>query len=112
MSISNLTGVSLTSEGLIGAGLSDAELLGADVTNANFSAANLSSVLGLDLTIGSAGYTTSTDFTGTGFDPVAAGWSLLDPPVGVPSLGAWGLMLLAGGLLLVVGAQLRRPASV
>jgi hypothetical protein len=67
-------------------------------------------VLGLNLTVGSAGYTASTVFTGTGFDPVAAGWVLLDAPVGVPGLGAWGLAVLAAAMLLIVALQIRSPS--
>ena len=82
---------------LIGADLSGAELTDADLTDANLSNANLSNAF-LDGVFGSAFYDANTDFTGTGFDPVAAGWRLLNAPNPIPSPTAAiaGLVGLAG----------------
>jgi len=56
----------------------------AEVTGANFSGADLSDSLRLDRTTFDPGlapsYDPSTDFTNTGFDPVAAGWTLIPEP--------------------------------
>lgn len=75
---------------LTGARLVDTRLVGAKLRNAKFTAAVLSSAglmtdfrgasllnaTGLSNTVGIALYDGCTDFSGTGFDPVAAGWVL------------------------------------
>ena len=53
-----------------------ATTLSAGPDMADFSNADLSSATGLDATVGVALYSPCTDFSGTGFDPVAAGWIL------------------------------------
>jgi hypothetical protein len=40
----------------------------------------LANATGLGTTFGAALYDINTDFTGTGFDPVAAGWTLVPVP--------------------------------
>ena len=106
----NLVGASLNSATLEGTNFTGADLTGADLTDAtlyyaslplaNLSNANLSNVdlsyagldqtnltgailagaVGLSSTTDSAFYDINTDFTGTGFDPVAAGWTLFPVP--------------------------------
>ena len=66
----NLTGGDLNSANLSNAWLHNTILVGADLTD----------VLGLGSTVGSPTYDSDTDFTGTGFDPVAAGWRLIPEP--------------------------------
>ena len=86
--------------GLVNANLGGADLFNADLFNADLSNANLSTAVlfqttlgGADLTgailanatnlgtsFGAALYDINTDFTGTGFDPVAAGWTLVPVP--------------------------------
>jgi uncharacterized protein YjbI with pentapeptide repeats len=90
----------LVNANLGGADLFNADLFNADLSNANLSNANLSTAVlfqttlgGADLTgailanatnlgnsFGAALYDINTDFTGTGFDPVAAGWTLVPVP--------------------------------
>ncbi len=100
----NLTGASLlfadlTNTTLSNADLTGAFLTGADFTNANltdtdFRDANLSNALNLASATSGPGtlYSLATDFTGTGFDPVAAGWTLVAEPI--PALSTEGLLLL------------------
>ena len=47
---------------------------------ANLTGAILAGVVGLGSSTGAALYDINTDFTGTGFDPVAAGWTLVPVP--------------------------------
>ena len=68
----NLVGANLT-----GADLAGADLRGADLTNA----------VGLETTTGTPQFNGSTNFTGTGFDPFAAGWTFVAEP-GVDTDGA------------------------
>ena len=68
-------GATLDSANLAGANLSEANLFNAELTGAI-----LANVTGLGDTSGSALYDINTDFTGTGFDPVAAGWTLVPVP--------------------------------
>ena len=68
-----------------GANLSYANLFGANLYYANLSNANLSNAdlygaLNLSNTTGTPDYDALTNFTGTGFDPVAAGWNLVPEP--------------------------------
>lgn len=62
------------------ASLSYANLKEADLDYADLTNANLAYARGLGHTDGSAFYDINTDFTGTGFDPVAAGWKLVPVP--------------------------------
>ena len=73
--IANLFGADLT-----GAYLNSADLHGADLTNAHLWSADLSFTTGLGTTTGSAYYNANINFTGTRFDPVAAGWTLVPEP--------------------------------
>ena len=70
----------LTDASLLGASLRDADLSNANLTNANLSGATLAGAFGLVDSTGSALYDINTDFTGTDFDPVAAGWTLVPEP--------------------------------
>ena len=62
-----------------------ANLTFANLTNPNLFIADLTGAIlanatGLGTSVGSASYDINTDFTGTGFDPVAAGWTLVPVP--------------------------------
>ena len=57
-----------------------ASLTNANLFNADLSSAILANTFGLGSSFGSALYDIYTDFTGTGFDPVAAGWTLVAVP--------------------------------
>ena len=59
---------------MFGANLADADLSGSDLFQANLTGADLTS------TTGEPFYDLNTDFTGTGFDPVAAGWTFVPEP--------------------------------
>jgi uncharacterized protein YjbI with pentapeptide repeats len=72
---SQLSGANLTSANLTGANLTLADLTGAALTDAI-----LANAVGLGTSFGAALYDINTDFTGTGFDPVAAGWTLVPVP--------------------------------
>ena len=111
MDLSNavLTNANLAGANLNGTDLSGSDMLGANVAGANLGGANLRFVVDLSLVVGAALYDLDTDFTGTGFDPVAAGWTLLGPPAPVPSLGSLGLALLAAAA--IVAALRRVPAQ-
>ena len=74
--------------------LAGADLLGATLTNAALTGAILANAIGLFTTFGSAFYDLNTDFTGTAFDPVAAGWRLVPEP-GTALLMGLGLVGLA-----------------
>jgi hypothetical protein len=50
------------------------------VFNADLTNAILANAVGLGDSFGAALYDINTDFTGTGFDPVAAGWTLVPVP--------------------------------
>ena len=52
----------------------------ATVEDADFSRAKLAGAYYLWTTTGSAFYDAETDFSGTGFDPVEAGWRLAPEP--------------------------------
>ena len=106
----NLTGANLTDAGLPHADLVSADLTGATLTSVNLnsadltgavlagadlSGANLQSATGLSSSTGAALYDSNTDFTDTGFDPVAAGWTLIPEP-GTALLMGFGLAGLAG----------------
>ena len=91
----NLTGANLTNADLTGAILDSASLIGANLSFAVLSGTNLSfavlestdltgailaNAVGLGNSSGAALYDINTDLTGTGFDPVAAGWTLVTVP--------------------------------
>ena len=96
----NLSGANLTDLALMFAMLSEADLSfaafvfsnarGADLEGANFffadlegsdfSGANLEQAESLGSTTGASFYNLRTNFAGTGFDPVAAGWILIPEP--------------------------------
>ena len=59
---------------MFGANLADADLSGSDLFQANLTGADRTS------TTGEPFYDLNTDFTGTGFDPVAAGWTFVPEP--------------------------------
>ncbi|MCS5618504.1 MAG: pentapeptide repeat-containing protein, partial [Myxococcota bacterium] len=72
--------------------LNEADFLGAQITGAKFEGASLIQAASLDtaffLGAGPAPtYDANTDFTGTGFDPVAAGWTLVPEPNSALLLG-------------------------
>ena len=79
-----LTSADLTNADLFGADLTNANLSGALLFGANLTNANLSGAVLYGNSVGSstgaAIYDINTDFTGTGFDPVAAGWTLVPVP--------------------------------
>jgi hypothetical protein len=73
-----------------GATLAQADFSGAVLSvgtdMADFCNADLSDAVGLADTVGFALYSPCTDFSGTGFDPVAAGWTLVPgAPIGESS---------------------------
>ena len=77
----NLSGADLTNANLSGSNLSGANLSFTNLTNANLSGAILANAVGLGTTLGATLYDINTNFTGTGgFDPVAAGWTLVPVP--------------------------------
>ena len=86
----NLNNANLNNAILILADLGNAALINANLTNADLgnavlsgavlSGAILANAVGLSSTTGSALYDINTDFAGTGFDPVAAGWTLVPVP--------------------------------
>lgn len=73
-----LADANLSDANLTNANLSGALLDFANLTNADLTGAILANVIGLGSSTGAALYSINTDFTGTGFDPVAAGWSASD----------------------------------
>mgnify|MGYP000624833424 CR=1 FL=1 len=75
-----LNGAILGGADLTGADLRYTYLSGADLTNAVLTGAILANATGLGSSVGAALYNINTDFTGTGFDPVAAGWTLVPVP--------------------------------
>jgi uncharacterized protein YjbI with pentapeptide repeats len=76
----NLTVANLSNAILTGADLNGADLFFADLTGADLTGAILANATGLGEFSGAALYDINTDFTGTGFDPVAAGWTLVPEP--------------------------------
>jgi uncharacterized protein YjbI with pentapeptide repeats len=89
----NLSDANLTFADLTFADLSGAYLNFANLSRANLSDADLSGAIGLERTIGRPDYNSTTDFTGTGFDPVAAGWHLVPEPTSLALLSLGGLLL-------------------
>ena len=75
--------------------LSDAILTDAILAGADLRGAHLTDVSSLGSTTGSAYYDALTDFAGSGFDPVAAGWTLVPEP-GTALLLGLGLVAMAG----------------
>jgi uncharacterized protein YjbI with pentapeptide repeats len=97
----DLTGANLSAAVLLSADLDMADVSNADMTGANFS---LSFNLGTTSWTGVAPtYDEVTDFTGTGFDPVAAGWTFVPEP----SMA----MLMNAGIVGLVAASRRRMRS-
>ena len=90
----DLSSADLESANLQSATLDFANLSGANLTSANLSGAILSYVSGLWTTYGNPDYDALTNFTGTGFDPVAAGWNLVPEPSTALLLGL-GLVAMA-----------------
>jgi len=80
LSSTDLSSSDMESANLGSAYLDFADLSGANLSSANLSSANLSYVTGLWTTFGSPDYDALTNFTGTSFDPVAAGWNLVPEP--------------------------------
>jgi len=99
----DLRNADLSGASLVGADLTDALLVGADLTGADLTAANLESTIlainfsaltiqanlsgaflnnavGLGNSLGAPLYDMNTRFTGSGLDPVAAGWTLVPEP--------------------------------
>lgn len=58
----------------LGSRFRSADLTGAAMAASDFSGVDFGGAAGLSTTTGSAFFDCQTDFTGTGFDPVAAGW--------------------------------------
>ncbi len=85
-----------------------ADLAFTNLNGTDLRGADLTSVVNLGLTTGSATYDLLTDFTGSGFDPVAAGWTLV-VPASVPAAGPVGIGILMSLLGLV---SRRRLANV
>jgi hypothetical protein len=80
ISSSRMTGANLVGADLRGEILPGVDLTGADVRGASFGGCDLSDATGLAQTIsdGTTTYSHTTDFAGTGFDPSAAGWTLVE----------------------------------
>ena len=81
----NLNNAILYGSDLEFANLNNANLAGSDLefanlNNANLTGAILANVIYLGTSFGAALYDINTDFTGTGFDPVAASWVLVPVP--------------------------------
>jgi hypothetical protein len=76
----DLTGANLTSAILFDANLTGANLGLATLNNADLTNAILANATGLGDSLGAALYNANTDFTGTGFDPVAASWTFVPEP--------------------------------
>ena len=92
------TGANLFGAYLNNANLNSANLSNATLDEADLTGAILANAVGLGSSTGAALHIINTDFTGTDFDPVAAGWTLV--PVPEPSTGllmGLGLAGLASG---------------
>ncbi|MAG92483.1 MAG: hypothetical protein CMJ48_01850 [Planctomycetaceae bacterium] len=97
LNAANLNAAMLEDANLYGANLSHADLNLADLSYADLGLVNLSyanltnadlyGALGLSNTTGTPDYDALTNFTGTGFDPVAAGWNLVPEPATALLLG-------------------------
>jgi uncharacterized protein YjbI with pentapeptide repeats len=119
LTAADLRGADLDSASLIDADLSGAELrnarlwsavmTGADLSEADLRGASFMFAVDLDSTFGSAYYDSDTDFSGTGFDPVATGWILGAPAELVPSLNSFGVAFL--GFLIALAGWCFLPAS-
>ncbi len=91
LSARTLSGANFTGTDLMNSIFSGAALDGVNFSGANLRGANLNSAVDLGTTTGNPTYDLTTDFTGTGFDPVAAGW-ILDLGISVPLLGPLGVL--------------------
>ena len=94
----NLGGANLGGANLSGANLTGVTLIFATLFGADLTGATLVSASGLGQTFGNAStlYDVNTIFTGTFFDPVAAGWTLVPvPEPGTAILMGLGLAWLA-----------------
>jgi dihydroxyacetone kinase DhaKLM complex PTS-EIIA-like component DhaM len=82
MGSANLTSANLSGADLSYATLTNADLTFADLGSANLTSAILANAVGLGAAVSNSNtlYNANTDFTGTGFDPVAAGWTLVPVP--------------------------------
>lgn len=98
-----LSGANLTNATLKQADMTNTGMFGATVTNADFSSTNFTGALGLSTTNFATPpiYDCATDFTATGFDPIAAGWTELAGPIVDLGGGCGG-----GGTLTVSGLSL------
>ena len=105
----DLSGRSLNSSKFSGTNLSGANLAGANLSQSDLAAADLSNAIGLASISGTPEYDANTNFTGTGFDPMAAGWSFVSPPT-IPSLAPIGMVGLAA-VLGFLGWRLQQPTS-
>jgi len=108
LTTADFNGADLTSADLTSADLTNADLTNADLTlaifsggnlfGANFLGANLTGVTGLETTYfgGTAPtYDSNTIFTGTNFNPVTAGWTLVPEPstYALFGMGAIGILI-------------------
>lgn len=105
LSFANLSNTNLSSTNLSVAVLLSADLSLADVSSANFEGADLPFSFNLATTTWSGvapTYDENTDFTGTGFNAYAAGWTAVPEP-------SMALLIISGTVGLVFGARRRRP---
>ena len=89
LSLADLTDATLTE-----ATLRFSDWTGSTLDGADFSGAQLTNAVGLGQALGQGLYSVQTDFSGTGFDPVVAGWTLIPEPTTAVLLGM-GLVLIS-----------------
>jgi uncharacterized protein YjbI with pentapeptide repeats len=90
----DLTLADLTDAILTEATLRFSDWTGSTLDGADFSGAQLTNAVGLGQALGQGIYSVQTDFSGTGFDPVVAGWTLIPEPTTAVLLGM-GLVLIS-----------------